>query len=61
MESVHAWVMPAVVDYLERHVQRVDVVTIPGAGHHAHRDAPEAFAALVRQGIELASTRSAGP
>jgi pimeloyl-ACP methyl ester carboxylesterase len=53
-----AGVMRPVVDHLRRHVPQVDVVTIAGAGHYAHRDAPEAFAGLVRQGIELASTRS---
>jgi pimeloyl-ACP methyl ester carboxylesterase len=55
-----AGVMPAVVGYLQHHVPSVDVVTVPGAGHHAHRDAPEAFAGLVRRGLELASTRVPG-
>lgn len=49
-----ARVMPDVVDYLRRQLPRMEVVTLPGAGHHAHRTAPEAFAGLVRQGLELA-------
>ena len=31
------------------------VVPLPGAGHEAHRAAPEAFAGLVRRGLELAA------
>jgi pimeloyl-ACP methyl ester carboxylesterase len=46
--------MPVVVDYLRSRVPRMEVVTLPGAGHHAHRSAREAFAGLVRRGIELA-------
>jgi pimeloyl-ACP methyl ester carboxylesterase len=51
-------VMPAVVAHLERHLPRLEVVTVPGAGHHAHRDAPDAFAALVRRGVEMAAART---
>ena len=48
-------VMPVVVDYLCREVPEIDVVTLAGAGHHAHRTAPEAFAGLVRRGLDRAS------
>jgi pimeloyl-ACP methyl ester carboxylesterase len=47
-------VMPMVVEYLERKVPRIEVVTMPGAGHPAHRTAPDDFAMLVRRGVELA-------
>jgi pimeloyl-ACP methyl ester carboxylesterase len=47
-------VMPVVLDHLRNEVLRVEVVTLPGAGHHAHRTAPEDFANLVRRGLELA-------
>jgi pimeloyl-ACP methyl ester carboxylesterase len=50
-------VMPMVLDSLQRTVQHVEVMTAPGAGHHAHRTAPEAFAGLVRRALELASAR----
>lgn len=49
-------VMPEVFDHLQRELRHVEVVTVPGAGHHAHRTAPEAFAGLVRRGLELAGT-----
>jgi pimeloyl-ACP methyl ester carboxylesterase len=47
-------VMPVVLDHLRNEVPRVEVVTLPGAGHHAHRTAPEDFAGLVRRGLDLA-------
>jgi pimeloyl-ACP methyl ester carboxylesterase len=46
-------VMPLVVDYLAGRLPSIEVVTLPGAGHHAHRTAPEAFAGLVRRGLEV--------
>jgi pimeloyl-ACP methyl ester carboxylesterase len=49
-------VMPAVLEHLRREVDHVEAVTLPGAGHHAHRTAPGAFAGLVRRGLELART-----
>jgi len=49
-------VMPAVLAHLRREVRHVEVVTLPGAGHHAHRSASEAFAGLVRRGLVLAGT-----
>jgi pimeloyl-ACP methyl ester carboxylesterase len=52
-----ARVMPDVIDYLRSQLPLMEVVTLPGAGHHAHRTAPEAFAGLVRQGLELARER----
>ena len=48
-----AEVMPIVVEFLGSHVPSMEVVTLPGAGHHAHRTAPEAFAGLVRRGLEV--------
>jgi pimeloyl-ACP methyl ester carboxylesterase len=48
-------VMTLVVDYLAGRLPSIEVVTLPGAGHHAHRSAPEAFAGLVRRGLELAT------
>jgi len=48
-------VMPPVVEYLERRVASMEVVTIAGAGHHAHRSAPEEFAQLVRRGLTVAA------
>jgi pimeloyl-ACP methyl ester carboxylesterase len=48
-----ARVMPVVVDHLREEVPDFEIVTIPGAGHNAHRTAPEAFADLVRRGLEL--------
>lgn len=48
-------VMPAVVEHLRWRVAKLEVITVPGAGHHAHRSAPGAFAGLVRRGVELAS------
>jgi pimeloyl-ACP methyl ester carboxylesterase len=47
-------VMPEVIDHLQQNVEHVEVMEVPGAGHHAHRTAPEAFAQLVRRGLELA-------
>ena len=46
-------VMPAVTGYLARQLASVEFVTLPGAGHHAHRTDPEGFAMLVRRAIEL--------
>ena len=43
-----------VVDHLRGAVPQIAVVTIPDAGHHAHRTEPEAFAGLVRRAAELA-------
>jgi pimeloyl-ACP methyl ester carboxylesterase len=48
-------VMAPVVEYLERRVPNMQVITIPGAGHHAHRTAPEEFAQLVRRGLAVAT------
>ena len=52
-----ARVMPDVIDSLRSQLPRMEVVTLPGAGHHAHRTAPEAFAGLVRRGLEHARER----
>jgi pimeloyl-ACP methyl ester carboxylesterase len=49
-------VMPEVLEHLRREVRHVEAVTVPGAGHHAHRTAPEAFAGLVRRGLRLVPT-----
>lgn len=50
----HEHVMPVVVEHLKRHVRTLEIVTVPDAGHNAHRTAPEAFADLVRGGRQLA-------
>jgi pimeloyl-ACP methyl ester carboxylesterase len=47
-------VMSPVVDHLCRRLEGVEVVPITGAGHSAHRTAPEGFADLVRRGLERA-------
>ena len=44
-------VMPIVVDFLRSQVPSMEVVTLPGAGHHAHRTAP--------RGVR--GSRAAGP
>lgn len=44
----------AVADHLAQVVPRVEIVTIAGAGHNAHRSHPEAFADLVRRGLTAA-------
>ncbi len=49
-----ARVMPEVVEHLRSQLPRMEVVTLPGAGHHAHRTAPDAFAGLVRRSLQLA-------
>jgi len=46
-------VMPVVLEHLSHAVPQLEVVTLPGAGHHAHRTDPEAFAGLVRRALEL--------
>jgi pimeloyl-ACP methyl ester carboxylesterase len=51
-------VMPIVVDFLRSQLASMEVVTLPGAGHHAHRTAPEAFAGLLRRGLALAQIHS---
>jgi len=51
-------VMPIVVDFLRSQLSSMEVVTLPGAGHHAHRTAPEAFAGLVRRGLAVARSHS---
>lgn len=43
-----------VVEHLRQHLARLEVVHLPGAGHHAHRTEPEAFADLVRRGVAVA-------
>jgi pimeloyl-ACP methyl ester carboxylesterase len=50
-------IMAPVLDLLRAKTPSVEVVTIPGAGHNAHRSAPDAFAALVRRGIEIGRAR----
>jgi pimeloyl-ACP methyl ester carboxylesterase len=44
-------VMPVVVDHLASRLPQLEVMTLPGAGHLAHRSDPEAFAGLVRRGV----------
>jgi pimeloyl-ACP methyl ester carboxylesterase len=47
-------IMRSAVEYLAERVPRIEEAVIPGGDHHAHRRAPEAFAGLVRRGLELA-------
>jgi pimeloyl-ACP methyl ester carboxylesterase len=47
-------VMPVIVDHLTNRVAQLEVVTLSGAGHQAHRSDPEAFADLVRRGVARA-------
>jgi len=35
----------------------VEIVVVEGGGHNAHRDTPDAFAALVLHGLALAHAR----
>jgi pimeloyl-ACP methyl ester carboxylesterase len=44
-------VMPVVTAFLARTVADLELVTVPGAGHHAHRAAPDAFADIVRRAL----------
>ena len=46
--------MSSVVGYLAAQLPRFEVETVDGAGHHAHRTAPAAFADLVRRAWDLA-------
>jgi pimeloyl-ACP methyl ester carboxylesterase len=46
--------MQPIAEFLADNVADIEVATLPGADHHAHRTAPEAFAALVRRAIERA-------
>lgn len=43
--------LSASVDYLREQVPALTVVTVPGAGHMAHRSNPAGFADLVRQAL----------
>jgi pimeloyl-ACP methyl ester carboxylesterase len=45
--------MKGVAEHLMQVVGRCEIVTIAGAGHNAHRTAPEAFADLVRTAMAL--------
>jgi pimeloyl-ACP methyl ester carboxylesterase len=42
-------------EYMRAALGQVELVSFAGADHHAHRSAPEAFADLVRRGIERAT------
>lgn len=44
----------SVGDHLGEVVPQLELVEIPGAGHMAHKTRPDAFADLIRRGIELA-------
>lgn len=50
--------LEAVVKHLETTVPALEVVTVEGADHHAHRNDPTAFAGLVRRGLRLSSSGS---
>jgi pimeloyl-ACP methyl ester carboxylesterase len=45
----------SVSDHLRRVLGDVETVTIPDGRHNVHRNAPEAFADLVRHGISRAA------
>ncbi len=45
-------VMPEVTAFLSDRIPRFERVLVAAAGHHAHRTDPEAFADLVRRGLE---------
>jgi pimeloyl-ACP methyl ester carboxylesterase len=47
-------IMSPVIEHLRTSGSAIEVVTIPGAGHNAHRTAPDAFADLVRRALALA-------
>jgi pimeloyl-ACP methyl ester carboxylesterase len=46
-------VMPMVVDFLATNIAKFELVSIPGATHHAHRSRPDEFASLVRRAIAM--------
>ena len=48
---------PAVPDHLRSVLPDAEIVVVPGADHNAHRNHPDAFAGLVRRGIELGAQR----
>lgn len=50
-EGFHAPVAP----HLAETFAQVELVAVPGAGHNAHVSRPEAFAAMVRRALELAT------
>ena len=47
--------LEAVVKHLEATLPALEVVTVEGGDHHAHRNDPVAFAQLIRRGLRLAS------
>jgi pimeloyl-ACP methyl ester carboxylesterase len=47
-------VLAAIVAFLQRTIPHLEVVDLPGAGHHAHRTDPAAFAGLVRRACAAA-------
>jgi len=50
-------VMPSVTAFLQANIKTMEIMELPGAGHHAHRSDPEGFANLVRRASELADSR----
>ena len=48
--------LEAVVKHLEATLPTLEVVTVEGADHHAHRNDPAAFAQLIRRALRLASS-----
>jgi len=53
-DTYHAMAIP---DVLRTTVDDVEIVVVEGGGHNAHRDTPDAFAALVLHGLALAHAR----
>jgi pimeloyl-ACP methyl ester carboxylesterase len=50
----------AMREHLRAVVPDVEFAAIPGGGHFAHRAAPEAFAGLIRMGLQRRHSRSGG-
>jgi len=50
-------VMPSVAAFLEATVPSLEIIELPGAGHHAHRSDPVGFSTLVRRSAERAAER----
>ncbi len=47
-------IMAPVLEYLGTAIAPIEVVAVPGAGHNAHRSAPDGYADLVRRALAVA-------
>ena len=52
--------MPPVVAFVAEHVDDMELVVLPGAGHAAHRSAPTEFANLVRMALSRSPHQEGG-